>query len=130
MSEEIDLTPVLVRRILRDVMPEEQLGSLFEMFDLVPAGPEVDAIEQRESNYRVAACLPVHQHIEVYSTVLAHIVSKFLATRLPGGSPDDETWMQHFEAQNLTIIRASLWATLGGLLSTSVLGYGEAVYRA
>jgi hypothetical protein len=130
MSDRIDLTPILIRRVLRDVMPDGAVDEVGELFDLVPAGPEVDAIEKQESNIRLGVCQPVSQHLDVYAYILAHILSKFLASSLSPERVGDEQWMDAYEAQNLSIIRSSLWATTGALLTSDVLRYGSVAYDA
>lgn len=128
MSDKIDLTPILIRRVLRDVMPDDAVDEIGELFDLIPAGPDVEAIEKQESNIRLGVCLPVSQHLDVYAYILAHILSKFLASSLSPERIEDIEWMDAYEAQNLSIIRSSLWATTGALLTSDILRYGSVVY--
>ena len=76
MVVEIDKTPLLVRQFAWDLFPREWMPNVWSLLDLVPEGPDGQEREFTESETRIAETEPMVAHIEVYSAIVAFIMSQ------------------------------------------------------
>lgn len=122
-DDELDTVPVLVRKMVWDILPCDEVEELMPALGLIAAGEDVADMEHEESHDRLDLCHPLINEIEIYSTVAADIMTKAFIEAVA-----DDVSSAHeaiFQEQNLMLLRGGVIAVLAQLLDTGKLKYGD-----
>lgn len=123
-EESMDALPLLIRRIAWDVVPHDQVESVFPKLGLVPASDEVFEMEHEDSHRRIDLCDPLVVHIEMF----AEITNQVIKAAMVNAVEDDPSgismaYLDLLMQQNLSVMRRGIYATLAQLLDTGVIKF-------
>lgn len=122
-NEEYDEVPLLVRKMVWDILPCDEVEELFPALGLTPSGEDVADMEHEESHERLSMVEPLSGVVEVYSAVAADVMTKAFVN-----SVDEDVPPAHeaiFREQNQMLLSAGVIAVIAQLLDTGKLQYGE-----
>ena len=123
LEEELDTVPLLVRKMVWDILPCEEVDMLFPVLGLTSSSDDVAEMEHEESHDRLDLVRPVINDVEIYAAVAANIYSNALIE-----SVSEKVSPAHraiLDEQNLMLVRGGVIAVLAQLLDTGKLKYGD-----
>lgn len=123
--DETDTVPVLVRKMVWDILPCDEVEELMPALGLIAAGEDVAEMEHEESHDRLELLKPVINEVEIYTTIAADIYSNALVESVSEEVPAAHKAM--LTEQNFMILRGGVIAVLAQLLDTGKLKYGDDV---
>lgn len=130
-SEPINLLPLLKQRLAEDMLPETH--EYWKVLDLVPPSPEGLEKAHEESGKRLRMVAPLQKHVDIYSAVIADIVSQIMLKNLQDTDPEmsEDTiddWHKMKIRENREIVRGCMYPILAQLIDSRVLVYGPEVF--
>ncbi len=124
VQDQVDLTPILTRRLAWDSLPCDEAPAVLERLGLTPSSPEGAEIEHQDSHQRIMQVMPLEPFLQRSASVLGTVVSMAMAEAK--GVADqlvDEDGMEHFAAQNAEVALCSARAIIAQLMDEGVIMY-------
>lgn len=118
---EIDLTPVLLRRLTWDIMPCSEVAGLLTALGLTHGTDEGMAMDHRDSHHRMAQVYPLENYFQRFSEILGVITATALTKK---AGVDLGEGSVKFAEQNQEVILHSARAIVAQLIEAGVLTYG------
>lgn len=118
--EEIDLRPLVMRRLVWDLLPHEEVPDLLEEFGLLRGDEEMIAMEHTAADRRINLGHPYFNLILSYSA----LASSVLATTLMGNAPETAEDREKFARQNILLINSACCAIVANFLAAGILQPG------
>lgn len=127
MTEDIglpDLTAVLQRQLVLDLVPCGKGQQAINSIGMVPASTEGAEVEHIMSHARLDKIAPINGPIQVYSAMVAEIWTKLFLTNQPEGMIPETFHGQIYEAQVSHIYQATA-AILANMIDSGILSIGQ-----
>lgn len=116
---------MLAKRLLWDIIPDEDIPQFVPLMGLVPDSPDVAELEQEASHARLAAVAPLLYLLEHFAPLASGITSS--AILVNSGERLSEELARSLFLQHRQIILASSVAIIANLLDMGVLTYSDGV---
>ena len=122
MEGPIDLTPVLTRRFVWDIMPCDQVADVLKLLGLPPSGSDEGTnVDHMESHARLARVGPLEEHLQAFAPVLGVITAKSMAAASGATLTDEQE--QAFAEQHAEVVLHSSRAIIANLMSAGIIDY-------
>ncbi|MFH9731903.1 hypothetical protein [Streptomyces sp. NPDC017260] len=96
--------PALFRGMLRDIVACDDYAEVCRLLDLVPAGPDVDEIEHRQSHYRLEEFHQVSDEALSHADVAAEVLYRLTHINQCAPSCEDDQQRQMFHLVSRTAV--------------------------
>lgn len=113
---ETDETPALFRGMLRDIVACSDYHEVCRLLGLVPAGPDVDEVEHRQSHCRLGEFHQVADEALSHADIAADVLYRL--THINQRGPEDDRSRQMFQL----VARTAVGTVLAHLLEKGHLG--------
>lgn len=123
-ADEIDLTPMLLRRFAWDTMPCNEVADLLPALGLTCGTDEGTHYDHADSHHRMSHVLPLEPYFTRFAEILGVVFATAMAQTAGVDLGEDSV---KFAEQNAEVVRAGARAIVAQFIETGVLVYGPRV---
>ena|ERR1017187_1979478 len=130
-AKDIDNTPVVMAKLVWDIVPHEYVQEMFPEMGLTPSSKEGVAMAHKECHDRINATAPLFPSISAYAALLTEVFATALLRVNLDEVQDDEdretlaAARAGFCNQNFVVIRAATTSIISHLMDTGLLKLGN-----
>jgi hypothetical protein len=122
--DDIDLTPMLLRRFAWDTMACNEVPDLLPSLGLTCGTDEGTDYDHRDSHHRMSHVLPLEPYFTRFAEILGVVFATAMAQRAGIDLGEDSV---KFAEQNAEVVGAGARAIVAQFIETGVLEYGAHV---
>ena len=115
---ETEEVPALFRGMLRDIVACRDYHEVCRLMGLVPAGPDVDEIEHRQSHYRLSEFRQVSDEALAHADIAAQVLYRLVHIGDGPDAPADERGQHMYQL----VARTAVSTVVAHLLEKGHLG--------
>lgn len=127
MIESVDMLPLIRQQLAWDMLPPNH--DYWDVLKLVPPSAEIADFVQRESLNRMKLVEPFVPFVEMYSVLVADIMSEVIAKNQQAQlDPDDDfqqgmfkEWHRSLIGQNREIVRGAMYPMLAAMMESGLI---------
>ena len=123
-TDDIDLTPMLLRRLTWDTMPCDEVADLLTALGLTHGTDEGMHLDHADSHHRMAQVFPLEPYFRRFAEILGVVLATAMTQRA-GVELGEESIL--FAEQNAEVVLAATRAVVAQFVETGVLEYGSRV---
>jgi hypothetical protein len=123
LPEVVDGSRVLLRQLVWDLNPDDEVPAMAKALGLIPPSSEVESREQVMSHIRVQRVLPLNVPVNFLAENIAKVTTE---ATLTGQQPTAQQRSTTLEKHTL-MVRNSIVAALAALIDMGAITYGPGV---